>query len=288
MSEDFAQQIREKARELLEKGEVTCVIGYETGTDGRTARPAFIYDAADADRLVFDNTCTHNLAKYLLNKKGQPTAVVVKACDARALNLLLGEKQIKREEFFAIGVVCPGVVESGWMRQGETLQLRCQGCTEHTPPLYDFLVGEPAEEPAPEPSYEDVAEIEGMELEGRTEFWAKQFERCIRCYGCRQVCPGCFCIDCFAELLDPEWVGIRIAPPEKQMWNLIRAFHLTGRCIGCRECERVCPVNIPLSLLNRKMEKEVLRLFGFKAGMSPEALMPLATYSKEDKLGIGE
>jgi len=83
-------------------------------------------------------------------------------------------------------------------------------------------------------------------------------------------------------------VGIRIAPEENLMWNTIRAFHLAGRCISCNECERVCPVNIPLSLLNRKLEQEVLSLFNYRAGMSSDAVAPLITFKKEEKLGIGE
>ena len=78
MAADFTQQIRDKARKLLESGTVECVIGYETGTDGVSARPAFIYDPSEVDRLVFDNTCSHNLAKYLLNKKGKSTRKTLK------------------------------------------------------------------------------------------------------------------------------------------------------------------------------------------------------------------
>ena len=48
------------------------------------------------------------------------------------------------------------------------------------------------------------------------------------------------------------------------------------------------PVNIPLSLLNRKLEQEVLSLFDYRAGMSGDAVAPLITFKKEEKLGIGE
>ena len=68
----------------------------------------------------------------------------------------------------------------------------------------------------------------------------------------------------------------------------MRAFHLSGRCIGCNACELVCPVNIPLSLLNRKLEKEVMKLFKFQSGMDPETLQPLAAFQKDEKLGVGE
>jgi len=83
-------------------------------------------------------------------------------------------------------------------------------------------------------------------------------------------------------------VGIRIAPEENELWQTIRSFHLAGRCIGCNECERVCPVDIPLSLLNRKLEKDVKELFAFQAGLDPEEQPPFATFKKEEKLEFGE
>ena len=287
MASDLTQQIRQKAIELLENGTVECVIGYETGSDGISARPAFIYDAAEADRLVFDNTCTHNLVKYLLNKKGKSTAVMVKGCDSRALNLLLNEKQIERDKAFVIGVVCPGIVEWGWNERSQQLQKRCDWCRQHSPVVSDFMVGDPVTEQPPA-DFADIVEAEAKTAEERASFWQQHAERCIRCYACRQACPGCYCTDCFAESLDPEWVGIRIAPAESQMWNTIRAFHLAGRCISCNECERVCPVKLPLSLLNRKLEQKVLELFDYKAGMSEDAPAPLITFKKDEKLGIAE
>jgi ferredoxin len=214
---------------------------------------------------------------------------VVKPCDTRALNLLLAEHQIQREKVFIIGAVCPGMVETEWNQAGQALQAQCQLCRQHTPLIYDVLIGEPpVEEPPPPETYEDVAEVEAKSLAEKQSFWAEHLNRCTRCYACRQVCPGCYCPECFAEQLDPLWVGIRIAPVENQMWNFIRAFHLAGRCIGCNECQRVCPVNIPLSLLNRKLEKEVSQLFDFQAGLSAEAVPPLATFKKDEKLGTGE
>jgi len=104
----------------------------------------------------------------------------------------------------------------------------------------------------------------------------------------RQVCPGCYCTECFVDKLDPMWVGIRIAPEENRIWHTIRAYHLAGRCSGCNECERVCPVNIPLSLLNRKLAKDVEGLFGFQAGLDDKEMQPLGAFDKDEKLGIGE
>jgi len=181
------------------------------------------------------------------------------------------------------------VVETKYNQASENLQGVCQLCQEHTPVIYDFLAGkQPALEPVMTEVFPDVMRIETQSLRERRAFWKEQFSRCIRCYACRQVCPGCYCGECFVDRLDPLWVGIKIAAGENEMWNTIRAFHLAGRCVGCNQCERVCPVNIPLSLLNRKLEKEVLELFNFQAGKDAKIAPPFSTFLKEEKLGIGE
>jgi len=288
MDMELIQQIQDKARNLLEEGTVEGVLGYERASDGLTSRPLFAYEPPATERLIFDETCTHNLVKYLLDKKGKKMAIVVKPCDSRAINLLLNEEQIKRDMVFIIGVSCPGVVETNWNHKSETLQARCQTCQLSKPLVYDFLVGqELVKQPESEP-YSDILEAEAKSIATKREFWLEQFDRCIRCYACRQACPGCYCPVCFAERLEPLWVGIRIAPEENELWQAIRAFHLAGRCIGCNECERVCPVDIPLSLLNRKLEKEVKELFAFQAGLDPEEPPPFATFKKEEKLEFGE
>lgn len=279
-------EIRQKAKELLETKTVDCVIGYERATDGVTARPLFVYEPSQVDKLIFDETCTHNLSKYLLNRKDKTTAIIVKPCDSRAINVLLNERQIAREKILILGVVCQGIKNVGWNKIDNALQGRCQFCSQHTPIIYDFLFGEPVTE-KPCRDYSDIIAIEKMPIAERQAFWSEHFTRCIRCYGCRQVCPGCYCFECFVEQLDPLWVGIRIAPSENRIWNTIRAFHLSARCIACGECERVCPVNIPLMLINRKLEKDTLNFFHFETGLSSETVPPFATFKKEEDLESG-
>ena len=264
------EQIRAKARELLESNQVSCVIGYEMATNGGT-RPAFIYDVEEVDRLVWNRECYSNLTTFLHDKKkpgrrGEEApniAILVKPCDSRAVNLLLSEAQIEREKLYVIGLACGGMMAEG------KLETRCLCCNLRIPIVYDTLIGEPPDVDVSD-EFEDVAELEAMSAEERLRFWLQEFDRCIRCYACRQACPGCYCNVCEFDRDDSLWIGMQIELPEKYFFHTFRAMHLAGRCVECNECERVCPMDIPLSLLNRKLVKEVEELFAHRGGMTTE------------------
>jgi len=269
------QAIRDIARSLLTSGEVSCVIGYESGTHGKT-RPVFIHDPLQVDSLVWNQDCTHNLTTYIndsLNPPGAtPTpgapkkvAIVVKPCDSRALNVLMSEQRFNRNQIYAIGVACDGIRDG---RNGGQ-QDRCLECTERTPLVSDVSIGEaPATDPTNIISPQ-VVELDSLEPDQRMEYWLSQFDRCIRCYACRQACPMCDCPTCLYERDDSLWLGLGIRTSEKRTFHLGRAYHLAGRCIDCHECERVCPMEIPISLLNRKLIEEMQTVFSFRAGMQP-------------------
>ncbi len=283
------EAIQEKARELLAKDQVNCVIGYEVGPRGRT-RPAFIHHVDEVDRLVWNQDCSHNLATYLRQKlhpsqksssdeKRQRVAIVVKPCDSRAINVLLSENQFDREQVYVIGMTCEGIFnKEGASRQFAShhlpekfsVQDRCVHCTERTPVLCDFLIGDPPDSSIiPEsPGDDELEGILSLSPAERAAFWTEQFDRCIRCYACRQVCPLCNCPTCLYERDDSLWVGMGTGINEKRAFHLGRAYHLAGRCVGCNECERVCPMNIPISLLNRVLAKEMESLYDFRAGIA--------------------
>jgi ferredoxin len=275
--------IQAKARELLEARTVGCVIGYETGPRGRV-RPAFIEGPDDVGRLVWSQACTHNLTTYLADrlkpgKKGEPArpvAVVVKACDSRAINVLIAENQFIREQVHIIGVICPGIQEGAGLQAipeealtgGAALQARCKRCMDRTPVVYDTLIGDPFTPPTF--AGEDPLDgLSGLGPEERLAYWLEQFDRCLRCYACRQACPMCHCPTCLFERDDSTWLGMGIGLSEKRAFHLGRAYHLAGRCIGCDECERVCPVKIPISHLNRMLAREIENAFGYRAGLAP-------------------
>jgi ferredoxin len=287
MSHEIQEGIQLQVKELLNLGEVGSVIGYELSPKGR-ARPAFVYDEADVERLVWDQTCHHNLMVYLRDqvlptrRKDAPprVAVVAKPCDVRALNVLIHEGQVEREQVFVIGVACPG------MLNGDGEAEHCQRCKERVPVFYDALVGEPPKVDAQDEAWADVTELEAMTPAERLAFWTHEFDRCIRCYACRQACPGCYCFECLAEQVDPPWVSIAHGVPQKAFFHVMRAYHLAGRCVECHACDQACPMHIPLSLLNRKIAKEVEAMFGYVAGGDPDTPPPLATFRKDEELPL--
>jgi len=66
------------------------------------------------------------------------------------------------------------------------------------------------------------------------------------------------------------------------MFQVIRNIHVAGRCTDCGECERACPVNIPLRSLTREMYGIVAELFHYKPGMDKDAPPLLAAYEATD------
>jgi ferredoxin len=280
----LTDKIRAKARELLESGQVSCFIGYEEGTRGRV-RPAFAYEPGDTDRLIWDERCTYNLTTYLHQFRHPPrrgeepprVGILVKPCDSRSLNVLFHEEQIDRDRIYVLGVTCKGVQVNGQTEE------RCQRCAERVPLVYDVVMGTVPKVVGRE-DYADVAALERMSPGERLAFWTREFDRCIRCYACRQACPACYCVECVAEQLDPQWMSIAIDLPQKRFFHIMRAYHLAGRCSGCNACEEACPMGIPLSLLNRKIAREVEDLFGYRPGQDATTPPPLATFMKEEEL----
>ncbi|MCL0075458.1 4Fe-4S dicluster domain-containing protein, partial [Dehalococcoidia bacterium] len=174
----------------------------------------------------------------------------------------------------------------------EVLFDNCLGCEFPTPQDYDILLGEPehqGEYPL-EPPVRDSASggfrgripLKLLSPQHRWEFWRREFRRCIRCYACRNICPSCFCQRCFVEESEPQWLMPVPRWQENLMFQAIRTIHLAGRCTDCGECERSCPVNIPLRSLTREMYDLVDELFHFKAGMDKDA-PPLMTHYEQEE-----
>lgn len=287
--ESVAAHLRKLASTLLAERRVSLVIGYAAGSLPGQMVPAFVTAAEDAKRLGWSHRCYSNLGVYLpaAARQAGTVAVVVKRCDARAVVGLLQENQVPREKVVVIGVSCPGVGEGG------ALAAKCYACDGEAASLSDFTVTPVGAQPgaaasgagravAADPRDALVAHLESVSREDRWAFWQEQFAECLRCYGCRAVCPMCYCAVCVAEKNRPQWVPAAIDGKGNIAWNITRAVHQVGRCTGCDECARVCPADVRLDLLNHRLEMEVAARFGYRSGEDPAASPPLGTFRPDD------
>ena len=303
-------QLRKKAIELLEKGEVDVVIGWGQSWNPTKATPLFARSREDAEKLTFNQFCFNNLAVYLPRLK-EKAAVFTKACEAGSIVALLAEGKINRDKVYIVGVACPGVVDSIKLEEAvggtdeateaylegadvavkfgeeekrvpfaDVVLDQCLNCDIQEQTFCDVMIGGLAQTPQGEAQ---PAIPEDADAAWWREFWAKEFSRCIRCYACREACPACYCRDdCAAQSVREKWTDVTTGAQEALMFHSLRAMHVAGRCIECGACERACPVGIPLTLLHKQVGKAVKKLFNFKAGERIDERPPLETFQKEE------
>ena len=119
------------------------------------------------------------------------------------------------------------------------------------------------------------------------------FGKCIGCHGCSKVCPICYCKLCGFENSDFEYKpsnyeadfrkrgGIRV-PPGTLFYHLGRLDHISISCVGCGSCEDVCPVDIPISVIFKKIGESVQKMFDYIPGKNVEEDIPLITFKEEE------
>jgi formate dehydrogenase subunit beta len=107
----------------------------------------------------------------------------------------------------------------------------------------------------------------------RLAYWMEQFRKCVKCYGCRNICPVCFCEVCTLEADDVVPTGV--IPPEFPMFHLVRAVHMIGRCADCGLCEETCPASIPLRSLYKKINDIIDAHYQFRPGTDVKERSPL-------------
>jgi len=175
-----------------------------------------------------------------------------------------------------IGVACDGV--------GKPLAAKCAPCNVHMPKYVDEVIG--TTDSSSSDSTGPYAELDALLQKtpaDRWAFWKQELARCIKCYACRAVCPTCYCPQCIVDKNRPVCLDTSATLMGNFAWHITRAFHQAGRCTGCDECTRVCPVGINLSLLNRSLARAAENEFSYRAGVDPETLPPIGAYSLQDK-----
>ena len=304
----------ERAKDLLSSGAVARVIGWKKGEFEFDPVPATFETVEELDGLVYNDFCGANLSKYLIqaSKKEGKTAVFLKPCDTYSFNQLVKEHRLNRENIYVIAVQCLGKLDINKIKaQGvtgvtnvevdgkdvkvtslygevvlnkpEVVLSKCATCQKtHQVKDEEIILTERPERDVDR--FAEVAALEAMTEEERFAFWRNQLSKCIRCNACRNVCPACSCVKC---VFDNPASGIAAKANddkfEEQLFHIIRAYHVAGRCTDCGECSRVCPQNIPLHLLNRKFIKDMDGFYGeYQAGETAEGKTPLTEYTEGD------
>ena len=119
------------------------------------------------------------------------------------------------------------------------------------------------------------------------------FGKCIGCHGCSKVCPICYCKLCEFESIRSESKsakyeaelakkgGVR-TPLGTLYYHLGRLDHISISCVGCGSCEDVCPVDIPLSIVFKKVGESVQCLFDYLPGRDINEEIPLKAFEEEE------
>jgi|UniRef100_A0A7C3V629 ferredoxin len=245
------EKIRDKVRKLLEDGKVAGYLGYKM-VEGHPLPYLFTLDKLDElDQAIV----TPGNARYPLDKLLQILAVrdpestyaiQVRGCDERGLNELYKWGQLDPEKVVLVGIACP---------QEQADYCECPGPWAS---VIDY--GEKCE---PVLQSRRVNRIDELPLQDAFQEWLDHFSRCIKCYGCRDVCPMCFCKECSLE--HPELMSTGKIPPDS-IFQLVRAIHMAGRCIDCGLCEEACPADIPLRVLYKKANILMKQLFDYETG----------------------
>ena len=294
---EITKKIQEIATRLFNEEKIDVFLGWEKGQQDFDIKTYAARSAEETKNIIFNEYSISNLANMLLKFRDSQDriGIVAKGCDSRGIVRLLEDLQIKRERLYIVGIPCPGLKDplaaarnqSGFIKRPteEGLAEKCLNCIQPNPVIYDELVG-PEQTPRPIAGdrFQKVKELEQMTGDERYKFWEETLSACIRCYACREVCVACDCRTCIFDEMKPQWVGREHRTSDNMMYHLVKHAHMAGRCIECGECERVCPVNIPLMLLNHKLIKDIGELYGGpEAGMQyVEGSKPALSVYRED------
>lgn len=310
------EKIRDRAKALLADGTVVGVWGWKKGElpEDRVVSLFTSPEELDAE-FVYDCFCAANISRYLDGRKAADGKVLalLKPCDSYSLNQMLGENRLERDSVYVLAVPTgdmadPVKVRKAGIRgmksakqrgkefvfdtaEGEKVFPRdavalekCLSCKSNTHPIHDELlvaIKELGESPT---RFAEVERLEAMTPKERFDFWKNELSRCIRCNACRNICPVCSCVQCVFDNPASTFQSKTVADPfDEQMFHVIRAFHVAGRCTDCGECGRACPQSIPLHLLNRKFIKDINRVYGeFQSGKAADGVSPLTSYTTDD------
>jgi ferredoxin len=259
-------ELIKRAKELLDSKSVNIVIGYEEGTGNRT-RALFAEKPEDASRLIFDSRCVLNLATYVtkheVKAKGK-MAVAATLPVMRSIIQLASEYQVTDKNLLVLGLT------------PESKFIEFRDLPEVEVFIHKFEIEIDAR-------YKETLEkLDKMGQSERWKFWIDELSPCFKCYACRAACPMCYCHRCTVDFNQPQWIPVPSHELGNLEWHIMRAVHLTGRCIDCDGCANACPLAIPINLLNKRLLEDARKHFGsYQPSLKGGHLM--STFKPDDK-----
>jgi ferredoxin len=245
--------MKDQVRKWLEDGTVDIFIGYRM-IEGHPIPFGFTPENLELleelttgrQRYPLEKLATHIAAAHPEAKIG----LIARDCTQRSLNVLYIWNQLDPDKIQTLTqTCCPSPL--GASPVCSYLEPAAAGCAKQASGI--------------DGSQEPDA-VETLDAHQRLDRWMYEFSKCIKCYGCRNICPVCFCTECSLE--NSDLIENGSLPPDVPIFHLVRAVHMAGRCIDCGLCEEACPVDIPLRLLYRKVNAIVGDLFDYTTGAS--------------------
>jgi len=116
---------------------------------------------------------------------------------------------------------------------------------------------------------------------------------CIVCKNCRDMCPVCYCKECFfdqplgkpagGDLLNlAELRGAIEVPTNQLLYHLTRVYHVCTTCVACGACDDACPKGIPLTRFYPVLAQKVQEIFEYVPGRDVKEPLPFITYKEEE------
>lgn len=208
------------------------------------------------DLISSDNIPRYPLPKILVEiSRAYPEAkigLLAKECEERALHELIKLNQLNPDKVLILpSGCCPSELK-------ESNYCSYLSPSEKSEKL--FLFSPPKKESS-------SSTEENINLEMRFSKWQEEFRKCLKCYGCRNICPVYICKECALE--DEDLIPPGEIPPPIS-FHLVRAVHMAGFCIDCGLCAEVCPAEIPLRQFYQGGNLIMEKLFWFKPGRVDE------------------